>query len=256
MPRAIRSLVLVLTLSLAALLPRPARAQDGPPGLPNTGEWTRQAAQFLKDELDLDSAQTEKVQGVFEGAIREAMKSAAQAWRPGESFDFEQMRAGVEDLRVKVTRDIAALLTPSQQREFEALVEDFDRRAQQWEQRRRGWEDPMLAFEPPPLSKKILMERVERALGLSPEELQVILPLVEQVIDKRIACQEARIIRRKDLTAAIEGGATPAEVQQRVREIRSTEQFEQLELLAAQQKLRDLLTIQQEVKLVTMGILD
>ena len=251
MPRAL------FALALALLIPLTARAQEGggPMG-PMGGDWTGQAAKFLKDELDLDSAQTDKVKGVLDGAIREAMRSAAEAWRPGESFDFEKMRAGVEDLRVKVTKDIHALLTPEQQREFEALVEDFDRRAQQWEQRRRGWEDPMLAFEPPPLSKRILLERVERALGLTPEELQVVLPLVANVIDRRIACQEARIIRRKDLTAAIDGGASQAEVEQRVRELRASEEFEKLELLAAQQKLRDLLTLQQEIKLVTMGILD
>ena len=78
----------------------------------------------------------------------------------------------------------------------------------------------------------------------------------DQTTGKRIARQEARIIRRKDLTVAIDGGATKNEVDQRLREIRATEQFEQLELVAAQQKLRDLLTLQQEIKLVTLNVLD
>ena len=242
------------------LLPLAAPAQDGggrPPmgGLPGA-DFSRQAAQFLKDELDLDSEQTEKVKGVFDGAMRDAMRSMAEQWRPGEDFNFERIRAGVEDMRVKVTRDISAVLTEAQKREFEALVENFDRRAQRWEQSRRAWDDPVLAFEPPPISKKVLLDKVERALALTPDELRLVMPLVEDVIDKRIARQEARIIRRKDLTDAIDGGATKNEVDQRLREIRATEQFEQLELVAAQQKLRDLLTLQQEIKLVTLNVLD
>lgn len=254
------ALAIVLAAPVAAQegqpQPQPPRERRGPPmGMPG-GEWTRQAAQFLKDELDLDDEQVERVKGVFDQAIPNAMRKMAEAWGAGEEFNYDRLRGAMDEVRVQVTRDIAQVLTPAQQREFDALIEQFDQRAQRWEQGRRAYDDPMLAFEPAPLSKRVLMEKAERALGLPPEELRVVLPLVEKVIDRKMARQEARIIRRKDLTAAIDGGATPDEVQQRVRELRASEQFEQLELVAAMQELRDVLTIEQEIRLVTMGVLD
>ena len=48
------------------------------------------------------------------------------------------------------------------------------------------------------------------------------------------------------------GARAEDELQERLADIRAAEQFHQLELVTCQQSLRELLTIEQEVRLVAM----
>ena len=61
---------------------------------------------------------------------------------------------------------------------------------------------------------------------------------------------------REDLRNAKSGGASENEIRQRLNELRSIETLESLQLEAAQAELRALITVQQEVRLVALGILD
>ncbi|MDC3379393.1 diguanylate cyclase, partial [Planctomycetota bacterium] len=100
------------------------------------------------------------------------------------------------------------------------------------------------------------LAKAERALFLGPDETVVVMGFVAAVIDNRRALVEGRQIRRRDLLTAIDSGASSAEVTQRLQEIRTAEQFQSLELAAAEQELRQLLTIEQEARFVTMGVLE
>lgn len=268
---ACRSLVLLAVLAVGAPAgaqdpPQPPRPQEGerqqgerrrgdPPWL--NGGWADQAVEFLAQELDLDPGQREKIKTIMQDTMRDAFAQAAEQFGRGDGPpDFDKIRASFEDVRVKVAERINEVLSPDQRREFEALVDQFDRRAQSFEQMRRAAEDPTELFDPPPISKRILMSKAERALFLGPDETAAVMPLVERVIDLRIALNEGLKIRRGDLRAAMEGGASDEEVRQRLDGLRKAEEFQRLELAAAQQALREVLTLEQEVRFVAMGILD
>lgn len=265
-----RLALLVLVLALPGLAtaqeptpPRPAppdgeqrreEPRRGPPW--SNPDFSRQAVEFLTRELDLDAGQQEKAKAIMEGSIRDAMKKAAELMMGENGPDFTKMRDVMEEVRVDVAKKLNDILSPDQKREFEALVDQFDQRAQSWEQQRRAMQTPSQMFDPPPISRRVLLAKAERSLFLGPDETAVVMGYVTKVIDLRIALDEGRKTRRQDLMSAIEGGAKEAEVRQRLDRMHEAEQFQTLELAAAQEQLKELLSVEQEVRFVAMGILD
>lgn len=231
------------------------RGGGGPPWM-NSG-WADQAVDFLAQELDLDPGQREKIKKIMEDTMRDAFAQAAEQFGRGDGPpDFDKIRSSMEDVRVKVAEKITEVLSPDQRAEFEVLVDNFDRRAQSFEQMRRASEDPSELFDPPPLSKRILLSKAERALFLGPDETAVVMPLIERVLDLRIALNEGLKVRRDDLRKAMAGGASDDEVRQRLDALRNAEEFQRLELAGTEQALREVLSVEQEVRFVAMGILD
>jgi Spy/CpxP family protein refolding chaperone len=265
----------VALLFALSLLSAPALAQDAKPdekktekkaeprrGPPrggmggNPADFTKNAVEFLAKELDLTDTQRKEVETIFSDMMSDIWKKAGQFFGSGDPEDRKKARKLFEDMRINLSKKISKVLTPSQKREFEVLVENFDRRAQGFEQGRRVREDISQLFNPKPQSKRISMGKAERLLFLSPEETAVILPFVEKVIDKKLALYEGRRVRRKDLLNATRGGANKKEIAERMGEIRAAEQFQRLEIAASMARLRDLLTLEQEVRFVASGIID
>lgn len=224
--------------------------------------FAEQAVSFLKRELDLDPTQEVQVRMIMEDVIERAWSRMSDMFRGGFGPDAltpeaqEKARTAFEDVRLETAKRIGEVLSPAQKREFEVLLDQFDRRAQRFEQGRRAWEDPSELFNPAPPSKRLMLAKAERALFLGPEETAVILPFIERVLDARQALYEGRKVRRRDLLNATRAGAAQDEIAERLATIRAAEQFQQLELFAAQQALRELLTIEQEARLVAMDVLD
>jgi Spy/CpxP family protein refolding chaperone len=234
----------------------PTRTRGGPPWA--NSNWTGEAVDWLGRELDLDPSQREKVEKILQNQVADMMKKAAELWNPeqGGMPDYNKMRGAFEDVRIGIAEKINEVLTPEQRLEFEQIVDQFDRRSQSFEQRRRAAEDPTELFDPPPISKRILMSKAERALVLGPDETAAVMPLVERVLDLQVQLDEGRKTRRVDLRNAISGGAKDDEVRARLDALRQAEEFQRLELAAARHALREVLTVEQEVRFVTMGILD
>lgn len=272
-----RSTAIALALTLATLAapvlaqdppqPTPAptpqpdgepRGRRGPGGMPfGNAEWAGQAVEFLAKELELDAGQQEKVKAILSESMREAMKKAAEQWDPTQGMpDMQKMRALMEDARVTIAQKIDAVLSPEQRKEFEVLVDQFDRRAQSFEQQARAQQTPSEAFDPAPISKRVLLDKAERSLFLGPEETAAVMPFVERAIDLQIVLNEGRKTRRQDLQIAIEGGASEKEIRQRLDGMHDAEDLAKLELAAARTALRELLTLEQEIRMVAMGILD
>lgn len=271
-----RSTAIALTLALATLA-APALAQDppqptpaptpqpegerprrGPGGMPfGNAEWAGQAVEFLAKELELDAGQQEKIKTILSESMRDAMKKAAETWDPTQGMpDMQKMRGLMEDARVVIAQKIDAVLSPEQRREFEVLVDQFDRRAQSFEQQARAYQTPSEAFDPAPISKRVLLDKAERSLFLGPDETAAVMPYVEKAIDLQIALNEGKKTRRQDLQVAIEGGASEKEIRQRLDGMHDAEDLAKLELAAARTALRELLTLEQEIRMVAMGILD
>lgn len=236
--------------------------QRGPRGGGFGDGFAEQAVTFLKRELDLDPTQEEQIRMIMDDVIERALSRMGDMFRGGFGPDAftpeaqEQVRKAFEDVRLETAKRIEEVLSPDQRREFEVLLDQFDRRAQQFEQGRRAWEEPSELFNPAPPSKRLLLDKAERSLFLGPDETAVILPFIERVLDARQALYEGRKVRRQDLLNATRAGAAQDEITERLATIRAAEQFQQLELFAARQALRELLTIEQEARLVAMEILD
>lgn len=231
-----------------------AQEEDGPRrGGPMQ---TEQVVEFLREELSLDATQIPGVTAAVEESMQVAMQRMAELWGSGEQPDRAAMRDAFVQMRVDMANRVSESLTPAQQREFEVLVEQFDRRMQGWDRGRRASEDPVRWFDPPRFDRRLLLAKAERSLFLEPDEAAVVLPYIEEVVDRRLGLLEGRRIRREDLRSAIDGGASRDEIEDRLEEIRVSEDLQQLELVAAQHRLRDLLTVEQEVRFVAMGLLD
>jgi len=234
----------------------PLRTRGGPPWMNN--RWADEAVGWLTTELDLDPGQQAKIKTIMEESVAKAFRQAAENFQfgPDGAPDYNKMRTAFVDVRVKVVEEINAVLTPEQRLEFETVVDQFDRRSQSFEQQRRAYEDPTELFDPPPMVKRIVMGKAERSLFLGPDETAAVMPLVERVIDLLVTLGEGRKVRRVDLRSAIDGGASDDEVRQRLDGLRQAEEFQKLELAAAQQALRDVLTVEQETRFVAMGLLE
>ncbi|MGE0710884.1 MAG: hypothetical protein AB7N76_16180 [Planctomycetota bacterium] len=248
--------------------PQPEGKQDGqkPGETPRRGpprfgggdpsDMSKQVVEFLTKELDLSESQGVQVKKIMDEAMDEVWQKAAEFFGSGDPESMDKARKLFEGVRVTISKRISEVLTDAQRREFEVLVENFDRRAESFEESRRVRDDVSQLLNPKPQSKTILLGKAERLLFLSQDETRVLLPYVEKVVDARLALYEGRRVRRKDLLNASLGGAKKTELAQRVSEIRAAEQFQQLELAAAQQRLKELLTLEQEVRFVAAGILD
>lgn len=234
-------------------------------GMGDMGNFGKRATEFLTKELDLDSKQQVEVKKIFDGMMADVWKKISERMQNGGGMqDFmnpdgegrKKARTFFEDIRLEMSKKISKVLTPVQRKHFEVVIEQFDRRANEWENSRKTAEDPSQLFNPAPLSKRLLLAKAERSLFVTPEEAAAIMPFVEKVINSRQALYEGRKVRRKDLLEAARGGAKKDEIKERVGEIRAAEQFQQLELAAAQQKLRELLTIKQEARFVALSLIE
>lgn len=243
---------------------KPARPRYRIPGMGGGGmpsDFSKQAVQFLTKELDLDEKQQKQAKKILDDEIAAVMAKIMDGFAKGQ-FEWgnpesmKKARKEFEKVRINVGTKLSKILTKAQKKEFEVLVEQFDRRAQRFEQSQRVREDPSQLFNPKPLSKQLMMSKAERSLLANKEETTVIMPYVEKVIDAQWALYEGRLIRRKDLLNAARGGASKKELAERVAQVRATEAFQRLELAAARQKLRELLTLKQEVRFVMMGLID
>lgn len=257
-------LFVLLSLFLVALS-LPALAQDKDEKKEKSSERRRGAGrmgdprgmvEFLDKELDLDEGQKEAIGKIFEEVMADTMAKAGEYFGSGDPKAREKARKLFEDVRIKISKRINAVLTPSQRKQFAVLVEQFDRRANQFEQGRIVEDDVTQLLNPKPSSKRILLAKAESLLFLPPEETAAILPFVEKVIERKIGLYEGRKVRRKDLLNATRAKASKQEIQARLAEIRTAERFQRLELLAAQTELKELLTIEQEVRFVAAGIIE
>ncbi|MBL4845908.1 MAG: hypothetical protein JKY65_10300 [Planctomycetes bacterium] len=261
--------ILVLLGLLLTSFALPLAAQDKPKDGEKKKEESRRSprrgggmgdangmVEFLDKELDLDEGQKVKIKKIFQDTIADTMAKAGEYFGSSDPKAREKARKLFEGVRIEISKKINEVLSPSQRREFSVLVEQFDSRARSWDQGRIVEDDVSQLLNPRPSSRRIMLAKAESLLFLPPEETAAILPFVITVVDRKLGLYEGRKVRRKDLLNATRAKASKREVLQRLAEIRAAESFQRLELLAAQTKLKELLTIEQEVRFVAAGIID
>jgi len=104
-----------------------ALAQTPPPGGP---PGAAQRLERLTTLLDLTDAQQAQVKSILE-AERAKMKAQFEAARAaGGKPNFEQMRAAHEQLRAETLKQLTPVLSPTQLKKFQVLMEEeHERRA-------------------------------------------------------------------------------------------------------------------------------
>jgi hypothetical protein len=251
MRRSLALLAPVLLLVLAV----PARAQEAPPEGPEV-EMAKGMVKVLKDELELTDEQTSKITETLQSGIRDGMKKMMKHMGEEEP-DEEQIKKEADDMRSEITSKIKALLDDEQKKEFDVLVKEFDQRAGSFNRGRGapgGDAAAWLEGELP--SRERLLLKAENALLLTQDEKRVVLPKVEAVIAIREKMLEARREERRNLGQALRAKAKEDEVRERLHGLRNKQAGLQKDLVKAEEELRELVTIDQEARLVAIGILD
>lgn len=268
MMRAAPLAVLGLSIALAAAAPGRAFAQDQGEPQPKKEDrryWDERAqeempkriARFIKDQVELTDEQTTKIETILRDAFGEVMKRMIARMGEPEPPSREQIEKEMQEFRERIVEKVRSVMDDSQKKEFELLVKEFEQRAGTWEQRRDdpGREATSL-FDGELPSKERLLVKAENALILNEDEKKVILPLVAKISDLRRKLREDGRERRRDIQKAIHSGAKPDEMRERLDTARAAEQKDRDALEKAESELRDLVTIEQEARLVAIGVLD
>jgi hypothetical protein len=124
------------------------------------------------------------------------------------------------------------------------------------DRRRQGGGGPGGMGRDPAARKRQLLSDAEKALILTPEEKSAIMPLVEKVIDTRSTARDEGDKKREEFLTFVKKGGTPEELKAKLDEYRKARDSEHDKVVASQKALREVLTIEQEAKLVGLGILE
>jgi hypothetical protein len=258
------ALVVGLSLVLAA---GTGRSQDGGKDEPSPASQLAQGmVELLKSEIDLRDDQVPLVSAVLEKGMAHLLANMA-AEAQGQQGDDA-------DIRSEILDGLKGVLNEGQCKELEGLVQEFDTQTGRFELGLPDELDPAaeldlgplpdnapvkkadLWLEPDLASTARLEVKVENILLLSEEEKKVVEPRVLAVIEARRALRDARHERRTGLGVALHAGAKEDEVRERLHGFRATTAELEKKLAKTEEQLREILTLEQEARLVAIGILD
>lgn len=217
---------------------RPGRGGRGGRGRGGFGGFDQ-----LKDLLNLTPEQEQKLQD-----IQEEMRAQMREMRNGGG-DFRTM---MQDMMTKTRDKIRGILTDEQKPKFD----DWAKQQEERMQRFRNGGGPGGGFgRNPEQMKKRLMDDAEKALMLSAEEKTAVMPLVEKAIDAATQARTDGDKRREDFLAFVKKSQSPEEVKAKLEEYRKARDADDEKVKTAEKALRDVLTIEQEAKLVALRVI-
>jgi hypothetical protein len=220
--------------------PRRQRPQFG--GLP---------IEQLKEKLALSDEQVKKLEQINEESNAEFRKEMQELQKDG-NLDYAKMREIMPKRMAALKEKVKEVLTEEQKPKFEEWSKE-----QEKQMKRQG-----NGFGRDPESmKKRLYDQAEKELTLTADEKNAVMPLVQKVLDARAEARVNGDKRRAEFTEFVKkvGGTDEAaknELQKKLDEFRKAREAEQARIRDAQQALREVLTIENEAKLVAIGILD
>jgi Spy/CpxP family protein refolding chaperone len=217
------------------------RGNRGGPGGGRGGRGGFGGLDQLKDLLGLTPDQVQKLDD-----IQADMRAQMREMRNGGG----DMRTLMQDMMTKTRDKIRGILTDAQKPKFEEFVK-------QQEERMRNGGGPGGGFgRDPAQMKKRLMDDAEKALMLSADEKAAVMPLIEKAVDARTQTRTDGDKRREEFLTFVKKTSTPEEVKAKLEEYRKAREADSDKVKTAQKALRDVLTIEQEAKLVALGILE
>jgi Spy/CpxP family protein refolding chaperone len=174
-------------------------------------------------------------------AVRQEMRDAFQQMRQNGGFDRQAMR----DMRDKMTAKMNEILTPEQQKKMEELRSQRRGRFGRGGGRGRGGPNPAR-----------LRQEAVKALNLNEEASAVVLPVLDKILAAQTAARESLRTQQQALQQKAAGDVTTDELKAQLDAFRKARKDAQDKLASARAELQELLTLQQEAKLVALGILD
>ena len=264
-----RRLAGILVLSSLLFL-GPIRAQDDPKKQdpPMSSQLAQGMVEILKQEIELRPDQVDKVSAVLEKGMAHLLDNLgarANGEDPDDDIVKDEILGGLRDV-----------LDEGQRKELEVLVKEFESGSGRFELGPPDELDPIdeldpmapaperkldvgkadLWFEPDLPTTERLTLKVDNILILSEDERKVVLPRVIAVLEARRKLRDGRHEQRHGLGIALHGGARDDEVKERLHGFRARTADLEKDLARAEEQLREILTLEQEARLVAIGILD
>jgi hypothetical protein len=232
--------------------------QGGRRGRGGQQQQRQTLADQLKPIVNLTDDQVTKVK-----ALEDEQNQAMQKLRAEQQGDRNAMRQKMQDSQTKLRADVRALLTTEQQPKFDDWTKQQDARRQQRGQRGQNGQNGQNGRggrnNDPAARNQRRIDEAMNALVLSPEEKSAVLPLVKKVVEVRQETRDAGQKRTEELAAFIKDkGNSPEDkssIAARLNEIRNAVKTDDAKLKAAQDALREVLTVDNEARLCTLGLL-
>ncbi|MEZ6187021.1 MAG: hypothetical protein R3F62_18680 [Planctomycetota bacterium] len=275
----IRALMVVMTLGLAPLAFAQDDMQDGDQPTPQAegdrggegegeGQGERPRGQRgqrgggfgrggmgipverFKDDLGLTEEQVAQLEAL-NAQMREEGQKLREAFQNG---DREGIREMMQGFREKMQENLKGVLTEEQMKKYEELRETM--RGQRGQRGQRGERGERGGRGGGPQLKARLRQQAVEALALSDEEAAVVLPRLDTVLDTRELLQREQDTRRQDFLKKARETQDGDALNGLLAEFRSAQEADQEQVKAAMDQLREVLTLEQEVKLVGLNVLD
>lgn len=197
----------------------------------------------FKEELGLSDEQMEKFKAL-QDEMRQQMQDVRRQMREG-TLDRDKMRETFEKARDGMQAKIDEILTPEQREKFKGMRENMRGR---FGDRRRGPNREELG--------RRLREEAVKALALGEEEQAVVLPLLDTVLETRKLVMQEQARRRDAFLESVRSTTDAGALTQLLTDYRAAREADKAQVTQAQAQLREVLTVEQEAKLVGLNILD
>jgi hypothetical protein len=202
-----------------------------------------------KKELNLSDEQVKKLEDINDEMIEDFRKGQKEMQESGD-FDPTKIREKMQEGRKKIREKISGILNDEQKQKFADMMKKEDERMA------RG---PRFGPDPERM-KKTLYEQAEKELTLSPDEKAAVMPLVQKLLDVRAEVRTAGEKRREDFKQYVRKAdgstdAQKAEIAAKLAEYRKAVESDKKRVKDAEQALREVLTVDNEAKLVGIGVL-
>lgn len=201
----------------------------------------------LKEPLGLSDEQASQLEAMnqdMQKQMQEFMERMRSGEMPDRSKIRETMQKGREDMQAK----LKAILTPEQFTKYTEL------RQKRMAEGRRRW-GGMNGRAREDLTKRLRKQAID-VLALDEEAAALVLPLLDTVLETQKLLVEETKRRRDEFRKKVRESSDPDELTSLLKEFRSAAEEDKKQVAAAQDKLRELLTLQQEAQLVGLQILD
>lgn len=233
----------------------PALAQDAPPPPAPGAEEGRRGGrgrggrgglpiEQLTQELGLTPEQVAKAEALNE-EVRNAMREAFQG-----GGDMEGGRDRIRGLFEETFTKFEAVLTPEQVEKFKAF------RTQMNERMQRGPGGPGGPGGRGGDRRGRLREEALAALALGADEAAVVTPLLDAALTARETIRTDAETQRRQLLESLKETTDADAVSKLLEQFRAARGGDRTTIQTAQDQLREVLTLEQEAKLVGLGILE
>ena len=207
--------------------------------------------------LGLPVERMRELLGLSEEQVAQMQALAAEMRAKGEELrglfqggDFESARAKMQELRTELEKKRDEILTEEQKKKLQENMRELGGRM------RGAFGGEGRGGRGGQQNKARLREEAIRALALTPEEQAVVMPLLDTVLDTRELLQREGETRREAFLRKVRETTDQQALATLLADYRKSRETDLEQVKAASSQLREVLTVEQEAKLVGLNILD